>query len=74
MITAETLPDWANMIEGREDMGRGKDAEAICRLIYEAANPALEGQITDSIRIQGSATKRAGKFGSCRSRLVRWKV
>ena len=46
-VTAAMVSGWANMIEGREDVGWDlKDAELISKFIYEAANPALEGPIT----------------------------
>jgi hypothetical protein len=46
-VTAAMVSGWANMIEGREDVGWNvKDTELISKFIHEAANPALEGPIT----------------------------
>lgn len=40
---SEELEEWANALEGREDLAC---SEAVKRVIFELANPVLEGAIT----------------------------
>lgn len=44
MLDEEMLEDWANAIEGREDLGFGE--EKIQEIISEIANPVLFGSIS----------------------------
>jgi hypothetical protein len=43
-VSDETVEEWANFIEGREDL----DYEVFGNLIYILANPFLEGKLTTS--------------------------
>lgn len=41
-LSAQHVEDWANLIEGREDIAfRSRDAETLHEIIYELANPLL---------------------------------
>jgi hypothetical protein len=46
-ISAEEIEEWANLIESREDLEfEEKKQEQIASIIYQLANPVLEGKIT----------------------------
>lgn len=46
-LTAKEVEDWANMIECREDLEYEKyNPEQLDKIIYELANPSIEGQLT----------------------------
>jgi len=46
-LTAKEVEDWANMIECREDLEYEKsNVEQLDKIIYELANPEIEGQLT----------------------------
>jgi hypothetical protein len=46
-LTAKELEDWANLLEGREDLDfETEKHDAIENIIYCLANPTLQGEIT----------------------------
>ncbi len=50
-ISEQDLTDWAELIEGREDIGFSEDDEdRLKKVIYEAANPTLFGNPTANIK------------------------
>ncbi len=42
-VTSETLEEWANEMEGRDDIGLADDD--ICQFVFEAANPDVNGAL-----------------------------
>lgn len=48
-LSASEVEDWANAIEGREDIGfEGQNEDMLQELIYELANPILTRPLTSS--------------------------
>ncbi|WP_033287534.1 hypothetical protein [Amycolatopsis jejuensis] len=46
-LSADDLHEWADAIEVREDLGREEGCEEVLgTLLYQLANPVLEGEIT----------------------------
>ncbi len=49
-LTIQHVTDWANAIEGREDIGYELGAESIIRdAIYELANPELTHEVSSDV-------------------------
>jgi hypothetical protein len=46
-LTARDVEDWANAIEGRDDIGLG-DSMALRDVLFDLANPVLEGAMEGS--------------------------
>ena len=52
-LSAEQVEDWANSIEGRDDVDFGNDPESIKKdILYELANPLLTQQLDHDRAIQ----------------------
>jgi len=61
-LSASEVEEWANAIEGREDIGfEGQNEDMLQELIYELANPILTRPLTSSsaaewiARLEGSS-------------------
>jgi len=49
-LDSDELSEWANLIEGREDIGfEEKDEEILKKIIFEMANPEINEPITVSV-------------------------
>jgi hypothetical protein len=50
-VSEQDLSDWAELIEGRDDIGFSDlDADNLKKVIYEAANPTLFGKPSANIK------------------------
>lgn len=46
-LSAQQVEDWANIVEGREDISlRPKDAQLLHDIVYELANPKLTEELS----------------------------
>lgn len=46
-LTPEQVSDWANLVELRDDLDHDPDDPAVAEAVFDLANPALQGPLSE---------------------------